>query len=81
MNKPNVKSACWIALMLPSALLMGCAAPSPGSTPRAVLDVPRARAPLPSAKLMQRPRPESYSARAQADTQQWQQRLEALPTR
>ena len=81
MNKPNVKSACWIALLLPSTLLMGCATPSPSATPRAVIDVPKARAPLPSARLMTRPRPEDYSARAQADTQSWQQRLGGSPTR
>ena len=81
MNKPNVKSACWIALWLPSALLTGCAAPSPASTPTAVIDVPKARAPLPSARLMQRPRPESFSARVQADIERWDKALTSSPAR
>lgn len=81
MKRFDVKRFCWIALLLPSAALMGCAAPSPDSIVPAALDVPRARAPLPSAKLMKRRQPEGYSERVSADIENWDKQLANSPAR
>ena len=81
MCKSNASALCIIALLLLSLSATGCSALSPSETPTVPPDVPMARAPLPSAKLMTRPRPEDYSERAQADIAQWRKPLESLPAK
>lgn len=83
-RRPNVSKASRIfkaALLILSSATAACSTPSRHVTPPVMRSVQPARAPLPSPKLMQQPRPETYLQRAQQDTASWRQTLRGSPAR
>ena len=65
---PNAKRNCALMLMLPAALLMGCAAPSTTSVQVSPV--------LPPPPSLREPIPQqSYSERALTNIEAWQKRL------
>ena len=68
MKQRNAKRSCALMLILPAALLMGCAAPSTNSVQVSPV--------LPQPPSLREPTPQqSYSGRASTNIEAWRNRL------
>lgn len=72
----NARQTVTASLLLLTALMQGCATPSPASTP-----VQPPQIPSPPATLMKPVQPGSYLERARKNIEQWQQKLTSSPTK
>ena len=75
----NVSRPLLPLLLVLALSVTGCASPS--LKPCAVVEVERARAPAPSADLMQAPPLPTHSQRAQTDMQTWRESLTGSPSK